>query len=170
MIRLIYPAPEYGEQVMAYKAAFLAAGDSMDGTSGLRDCESFEVWYADWEKKRREETVPAGLVPATTYLAVDETGTLVGMIDIRHRLNDWLQQFGGHIGYSVAPEHRQKGYAKEMLRLALNECRSLGLSKVLVTCNDDNIASAKTIEHNGGVLESKGNDGENVIRRYWINL
>ena len=170
MIRLVYPAPEYGAQIMTYKEAFLAAGDSMDGTGGLDSAESFEVWFAEWNKKLCEETVPAGLVPATTYLAVDECDTLVGMIDIRHRLNDWLLQFGGHIGYSVAPAHRRKGYAKEMLRLALDQCRELGIEQALVTCYDDHIASAKTIEHNGGILENKVLEGEKVIRRYWITL
>ena len=170
MIRLIYPSMDYARQVVDYKAAFLAAGDSMDGTGGLDKAESFEAWFADWHKKLREETVPAGLVPATTYLAVDEHGTLVGMIDIRHRLNDWLMQHGGHIGYSVAPAHRRKGYAKEMLRLALLECPALGIQKALVTCYDNNIASAKTIEANGGVLENKVDDDGSLLRRYWIAL
>lgn len=170
MIRLIEPSLGYAGQVMEYKGAFLAAGDSMDGTGGLDSAATFDVWYTNWQRKLHEDTVPEGLVPATTYLAVDETDRLVGMIDIRHRLNDWLRNFGGHIGYSVAPHCRRQGHATAMLSLALDKCRELGLEGVLITCLDDNVGSAKTIEHNGGVLENMIDYEEGLLRRYWIIL
>ena len=87
------------------------------------------------------------------------------MIDIRHRLNDYLLNFGGHIDYSVRKSERQKGYATEMLALALIECMKLNIKRVLITCDKDNIASAKTIINNGGILEGSG-----ITQRYWINL
>lgn len=87
------------------------------------------------------------------------------MIDIRHRLNDYLLNFGGHIGYSVRKSERQKGYTTEMLALALIECMKLNIKRVLITCDKDNIASAKTIINNGGILEGSG-----ITQRYWINL
>ena len=92
------------------------------------------------------------------------------MIDIRHRLNEYLLQFGGNIGYSVRPSQRRKGYATEMLALGLEECRKLGLDRALVTCDKTNIGSAKTIQKNGGVLENEVLEGDRITQRYWIAL
>lgn len=170
MLKLILPAPEHKEAVMAYKEEFLINGDSMDGTGGLRGAESFEDWFAMWRANLSEETVRPGFVPATTYLAVDEGGRLVGMIDIRHRLNERLLQFAGHIGYSVRKSCRRRGYATEMLRLALAECKKLGIERALVTCDKENIASAKTILNNGGVLENEIPEDGGITQRYWIEL
>lgn len=93
-----------------------------------------------------------------------------GSIDIRHRLNEYLLQFGGNIGYSVRPSQRRKGYATEMLALALEECRKWGLNRALVTCDKTNIGSAKTIQKNGGVLENEVLEGDRITQRYWIAL
>jgi predicted acetyltransferase len=90
------------------------------------------------------------------------------MIDIRHYLNDYLLRIGGNIGYSVRASERRKGYAKEMLRLALLKCRKLDLEKVLITCFKHNIASAKTIIANGGILENEITDEDGITQRYWI--
>ena len=92
------------------------------------------------------------------------------MIDIRHRLNDYLLNFGGHIGYSVRKSERQKGYATEMLNLALKECVNLGIKKVLITCDKNNVASAKTIINNGGKLENEIAKEDRITQRYYITL
>jgi predicted acetyltransferase len=89
---------------------------------------------------------------------------LVGFLQIRHRLNDWLLNEGGHIGYSVRPSRRRQGHASRALGLALVRSKELGLDRVLVTCEEANVASARTIESRGGVLE----DVRNGKRRYWI--
>ncbi len=169
-VRLILPTPAEKEQILAYKAAFLQQGDSMDGTAGLKDAPSFAAWFTAWQNNGKEDTVQVGLVPSTTYLAVDDTGNLLGMIDIRHRLNDHLLQFGGHIGYSVLPAQRKKGIATQMLALALVQCKVLGITRALVTCNQENIASAKTILANGGVLENEVPEGARITQRYWIDI
>ena len=94
------------------------------------------------------------------------------MINIRFRLNDYLEKFGGHIGYSVAPSERRKGYATQMLKLVLSECAKLGIGRVLITCVQGNEGSKRTILHNGGVFESTVFDPEDDcwLERSWIDL
>ncbi len=108
-------------------------------------------------------------MPSTTYFAV-VGGRIVGTIQVRHKLSEWLYKYGGNIGYGVRPSERRKGYAARMLALALEKCRELGLKRALVTCNRENIGSARTILKNGGVLENEvlREDG-GVTQRYWID-
>ncbi len=170
-LKLILPTIEYKERIMNYKKEFINNNESMDGTSGLRDAKSFEEWHAAILDNLNEQTVRDGLVPATTYIAIStEDERLIGMIDIRHRLNDYLLSYGGHIGYSVIKSERLKGYATDMLRLALKECKRLGIVKVLLTCDKDNVASSKTIIKNGGILENEVEEENGITQRYWINL
>lgn len=170
-LRLALPTPADEQKVWAYREEFLNHVSSMDGTGGLAEAQSFEQWYSRNLANRCEQTVQPGFVPATTFLALDEeTDELIGMIDIRHYLNSALLKHGGHIGYSVRPTCRGRGYATEMLALALKQCRTLGLHRVLVTCNRTNLASAKVIVHNGGVLENELENGGIVTQRYWISL
>ena len=110
-------------------------------------------------------------VPATFLFAFAGTG-IVGRVAIRHALTPYLERFGGHIGYVVVPEYRRQGYATAMLRQSLRIAREkLGLKRVLVTCDDDNLGSIKTIEKNGGVLENivSGPEADKPKRRYWIS-
>jgi predicted acetyltransferase len=121
-------------------------------------------------EQERGENLPADHVPSTFLFAFAGT-TIVGRVSIRHALNPYLERFGGHIGYVVVPEHRRRGYATAILRQALQIARQkLGLTRVLVTCDDDNVGSIKTIEKNGGVLESivVGPEVDKPKRRYWI--
>ncbi len=169
-LTLLEPTPAHAAEIMAYRAEFLAHGDSLDGTSGLANYTDFDAWYTALCAMHSEETLPAGLVTSTTYLALDEHGALVGMIDLRHTLNEYLLQFGGHIGYSVRYSARRKGYATKMLAMVLAICKTRGLASVLITCDANNAASAKTILKNGGVLENEVPKGEAVTQRYWITL
>ena len=159
------------DEIAAYRTAMLDAGSSMDGTSMLAKCEDPHTWLAHLRSLEREETCPPHWVTATLFVCVRKTdGRIVGMLDLRHRLNDFLAEYGGHIGYSVRPDERRKGYAKRMLALALPEARKRGIDRVLITCDDDNIGSARTIEANGGVFERTARLEDEILRRYWIDL
>src|SRR4051812_1073688 len=116
---------------------------------------------------RRTET----LVPTTHLWAVAEE-QFVGRISIRHELNDALRVEGGHVGYDTVPSFRGRGVATEMLRQALPVARALGLTSVLLTCDDTNAASIRVIERNGGLLqETKALDAHRPLKRYyWIAL
>lgn len=166
---LSFPTAADEAAVMDYRREFLQSGDSMDGTCNLQRYENYAQWLSMVTDNRSETTVRPGLVPASTMLAWAD-GKLVGMIDIRHTLNDYLFQFGGHIGYSVRPACRRQGYASQMLALALDICRKMGLARVLVTCDKTNTASARTILKNGGILENEVSQDSTIIQRYWIRL
>lgn len=132
------------------------------------DYHDFDNYLNNLELKEAKD----GLVPDSVFFLLDEDrNKLIGAVNIRHYLNDYLLKFGGHIGDGVRPSERKKGYATKMIELALIECKKLGMDKVLITCNKSNIASAKTIIKNGGILENeiKDSDGE-IIQRYWINI
>ena len=170
---LIEPTIEYDLQIRAYRKEFLDRGDSMDGTGALKKFENPQDWLEYLNRHKNSLTVPEGRVPSTQYMLVrEEDRKIVGMIDIRHFLNDFLEKYGGHIGYSVAPSERRKGYAALMLKMALPKCKELGIEKVLITCISGNEGSKKTILKNGGIYEStvyEPKEGVN-LERYWINL
>lgn len=171
-LRLVAPGAALKDEIVSYRAECIASKSPMDGTGGLAQAQTFSEYLEMVWAHTREETVPAGHVPATTLCALRPAdGRVVGFVDIRHRLNRQLRETGGHIGYSVRPSERRKGYAKQILRLALEVCRALGIEQVLVTCDKENIASAHTILACGGVLEDERlqPDGT-VVQRYWINV
>lgn len=172
-MKLIEPTMEYDREIQAYRNDFLTHGGSMDGCGSLRRFSDTRDWIAQVESLRRRETMPTGLVPSTQFIYVrEEDGKVVGMIQIRHCFNEYLEKYAGHIGYSVCPSERRKGYATQMLRLALPYCRSLGLTRVLISCEPDNEGSRKTILKNGGVYESTVEEPDEGIflERYWIEL
>ena len=172
-MRLIEPTMEYDRQIRAYRKEFLDAGDSMDGTGGLRKFENPRDWMEYLDRHKDPLAVPEGRVPSTQYMFVrEEDRKVVGMIDVRHCLNDYLEKYGGHIGYSVAPSERRKGYAALMLKTVLPKCRELGLEKVLITCISGNEGSKRTILKNGGVYESTVYEPDEGVdlERYWIDL
>ena len=132
--------------------------------------------FADYlerlERHARGESLPPHHVPSTFLFAFDAS-RIVGRVAIRHELNDFLLRVGGHIGYVVVPEFRRRGYATAILRLSLEIAHlRVGIARVLVTCDDDNVGSIRTIEKNGGVLENvlTGPDLEKPKRRYWIDV
>lgn len=167
------PSEEHLAELAAYRQAFLDAGDSMDGTGPLRRMEASEDYLRTVREYEDPATVPAGRVPATQLILVRKAdGRVVGMLQVRHTFNDYLEKYAGHIGYSVHPAERRRGYAKAMLAASLPFCREIGLERVLVSCIDGNVGSERTILACGGVYESTvfEPDGGVYLKRFWITL
>lgn len=110
-------------------------------------------------------------LPSSHYFLVNNMNQIVGMIDIRHELNEYLRTIGGHIGYGIRPSERNKGYASYLLKEALIKCKELQINQVLITCNEDNIGSTKVILNNGGIEDDIFITEEGQMkRRFWITL
>lgn len=169
-LRLIPALDVLPEQVMAFREEFLASGErSINGSRGLHNYDN----YADWRNLVERCSEPGNDligVETSTWFAMCGAQP-VGCIELRHSLTPSLEQIGGHIGYSVSPSHRRKGYAKTMLRLAVEQARTSGIDRLLLTVDIDNIASIRTIESCGGVA---GQDiyslGDEQYYKYWIEL
>lgn len=129
--------------------------------------------YKDYDSYLQglDSPVSENWVPDSTYFCLDEERNIfVGAVNIRHYLNDSLLFDGGHISDGVRPSERRKGIGTKMISLALEECKNLGIYKVLMVCNKSNVASARTIINNGGVLENEINVNGVIEQRYWIEL
>ena len=168
-IELILPNQDYAKQIMSYSKEMLDNNDCLNGCAGLEDCQSYEQWL-NFENRLKQKYGPS-YVPSTVYLAIEKSNRqLIGIMELRHELSPALLHHGGHIGYSVLPKLRKQGYGKMMLQAMLHKCHEQHFDKVLLTCCKDNIASAKIIQANGGILEDEVLDDHIIIQRYWINL
>ena len=170
---LTRPTSAYAVQIAEFRQEFLDANSSMDGTGPLRRMEDTEMYIERCMNGENPDFVPENRVPATQFLFIRTADNrLVGMIQVRHYFNELLEKYGGHIGYSIRPGERRKGYAKEMLKMALSFCKEINLDRVLITCIDGNIASEKTILANGGVYESTVYEPDEQVhlKRFWITL
>ncbi len=172
MFRLILPCKEY---LASYTEAF-AEYESYPRRAGnpFSDPRACDL-LAHFDDMRHARNLPAGWVGATTYWLVDdEAQRFLGQIDIRHELTESLLRYGGHIGYAVRLGEWGKGYGTLMLSLALPFAKEQGITRCLITCDDDNPGSARVMEKNGFVLDDKINnviDGQAIVtRRYWKTL
>lgn len=132
------------------------------------DYNDFDYYLTNLELKEEKD----GRVPDSVFfLYDDEKDRLLGAVNIRHYLNELLLREGGHIGDGIRPSERRKGYATLMISLALDECEKLGIKKVLMVCDKDNIGSKKSIINNGGILENEiVNENGKIEERYWIEI
>ena len=148
--------------------------EKFEGLSNIKKVnnDNFEDFLIELENNKNMKLYKPHLVDQSTFILVDNNNHIYGGTNIRHELNDSLLRHGGNIGYLIRPSERGNGYATLMLKLALEKCKELNISKVLITCREENTASAKVIENNGGKYENSlyiEEKGE-TYKRYWINL
>ena len=162
------PTLEDKEATLEMIAEFDAAKSYMHGGMGSawKRAKDYEDCLKIVEQQEDAANLPVGWVPAIKFLSFDETGLPLGFLALRLSLNDKLFVEGGHIGYSIRPSERGKGYAKEALRQGLQVAKEKNIKKALVTCSTENPASRAVIVANGGVFE----DVRNGVERYWIDL
>ena len=167
-LRLVKAEERYREAIVDFLDEWQKSGEKITPYAVTKgDVHDFPAYCEAIELKEPKD----GLVPDSTFFCLEEeSGQIVGAVNIRHYLNDYLRMYGGHIGDGVRPSRRNEGIATKMIALALEECKKLGIDRVLMTCDRDNIASARSIQKNGGVLENEVNDGEEILQRYWIDL
>ena len=171
MIKLIVPNQEY---LQTYTEAYNEYIESNVTTYSFTDTSSCDI-FAKFDRYRNERDLPPDRVGEDKYWLVDDEKKLfIGEIAIRHRLNDALAKRGGHIGYGVRCLEWNRGYGTRMLAMALEKAQEMHISPVLITCNDDNPASARVIEKNGFTLGDTiivSRDGIDLrTRRYWKTI
>ncbi|MGW4069195.1 GNAT family N-acetyltransferase [Nocardia grenadensis] len=163
------PLQETDEEVVRAAHSALAEGDSFPFALGLEPDMNWADYLRAREDHRQGVNLPDGIVASTMLLATVD-GQVVGRTSIRHTLNEGLRRRGGHIGYAVLPQYRQRGYGAAILRRSIVVARSIGIDRILLTCDDSNLGSRRIIEACGGVLEGSElwADGS-TMRRYWID-
>lgn len=170
-IELLLPSKNLETKALEYKREHFDNQEyELHGSSLLDKTDSYDDWLLK-NNSNEKKIEPDGVV-STTFFAIRKCDSkIVGMVNIRHTLNDYLSFYGGNIGYGVRPSERNKGYATQTLKLALKYCKQLGLEKVMLACYKDNEASRKTIINCGGVLEKEFiyTDGK-IIQKFWISL
>ena len=168
MLRLVRLEERYRPQLEDMMAEWTSSGERIIPWAVRKND------YRDFEKYLRELNVTEprdGLVPDVTFFALDtERDLFAGAVNIRLELSERLLFDGGHIGDGIRPSERGKGFGTELVRLALEECGRRGISRVLMVCDRDNRASARTIEKNGGVLENEVMTEDGPVLRYWIDM
>lgn len=167
-LKLIKASNRYRQEISNMLDEWNATGEKIIPYAIRRlDYHDFAYYCDNLEVK----DTTGGLVPDSTFFCLDEERDLiVGAVNIRHYLNEELLLNGGHIGDGVRPSERRKGIATQMIALALDECRKLGIKKVLMVCDKGNVGSAKSIQNNGGILENEIKVDGVAEQRYWIAL
>ncbi|WP_049522448.1 GNAT family N-acetyltransferase [Streptococcus mitis] len=152
--------------VLEMMAEFEKSQSAHDG--GFWDTENFV--YEDWLETNMQKEIginlPENRVPSIQFVSFDDVGRALGFLNLRLRLTNFLLEAGGHIGYSIRPSERCKGYAKETLRQGLQVAKEKNIKRALVTCSVNNPASRAVIIANGGIFE----DARNGVERYWIEV
>ena len=170
---LVLPSEKYKESFLEALAEqkggdHITHSNRLEGEKYEKFENDFEGFLAYQKDEREGRNLPEGWVQQTVYWLVDGD-KFIGRVSIRHILNQHLLTMGGHIGYSIRPSERHKGYGTLALKLALPKAREIGIEKALLTCNTDNIGSRKIIEKNGGILEDQRVGSDGIIKlRFWV--
>ncbi|WP_087026542.1 GNAT family N-acetyltransferase [Thaumasiovibrio subtropicus] len=169
-MKLVSPSLEFEPEFLAFYEDFYK--NDVDNAEFYSDGASdFARYVQQLQDEAQGINLPDGYVPCNHYWLVDDDKNVLGAIRIRHNIrNEFLALEAGHIGYDVAPSHRGLGYGKSMLKLALPKAKLLGIAEALITADEDNIASRKVIESNGGRFEKvvMGKVFPEPVARYWI--
>lgn len=171
-VALIEPAAQLEDDFLAMLEEYLDQGESYDhGWSG-HEPHNFRSYLRRLKRNRGGLDLLPDFVPYSTFWLVRGGVTILGDGRVRHHLNALLEQEGGHIGYRVRPSERRKGYGTLLCRLLLEKARALGIGDVLITCNTDNIGSARIIRKNGGQFHSEVPSPRTgkPVSRYWVPL
>jgi len=172
-LRLVRPGIKYARSFCEMAEEFQRAGETRYESVLPLLREDFPAYLRLLAEYENPRTVSPGRVPQSEFWLVDrESQKVLGNIRLRHALNPRLEQIGGHIGYTIRPSERRKGYGTRMLAMLLDRLKKAGWDRVLITCNSDNLGSARIIEANGGCLEDQRlNESEGkLVNRYWIIL
>jgi len=167
-MKLMLPTQDMQDAYLVFVREWDAENEAIVPYTARLLGRSYKQWITD--NAYRQTQAVGTFVPDHTYVWVADDGTILGALNLRHRLNDHLRRVSGHIGYGVRPSARRQGHAKAMLTAALPLAWQQRLNRVLVTCDKNNIASARTIQACGGVLENEVQDDDHMVQRYWIAL
>ena len=174
-MELVTPCEKYKESFIEAVKEFQAEPATTGRHERYRELsipkleENFEVLLQQYRDAAEGKNLKPGFVPWSMFW-LEDGGAFIGATSIRHELNDHLLREGGHVGYDVRPSMRGRGLGNKILELTIPKARELGVQKILVTCSENNIASRKVIEKNGGVLENSVpmGDGKPNMLRFWI--
>lgn len=168
MLRLIKPSKKYKKSFVEGRKEF-----QREEKTKKENIRKLQQDFAGFVRQMRDyeygRNLPKGYVPSSYYWLMDGS-EFIGETTVRHKLTKALLKEGGHIGYGIRPTKRKLGYGKKILVLALRKARTLGIKKVLITCDDDNVGSWKIIEANRGLLQNTIKHKGKRKRRYWIQI
>jgi len=167
MIRLVKPTARYQKSFIAAMKEFKRKEREI-GIDIRKLQKNFPEFVARIRSNEKRDNLTKGQVLSSYYWLIDKS-EFIGDITIRHKLTEMLSKEGGHIDYGIKPTKRRKGYGIKILALALRKAKTLGIKKVLITCDDNNIGSWKIIEANGGILHDKISYKGGIKRRYWVD-
>jgi predicted acetyltransferase len=169
-IGLIEPSEDFKEEYLGIIEEFRKANEKL-GNAGIAQ-QDFTAFILKLYNQSKGLDLPPGFVPATTFWLIRDNRVVLGESRLRHYLKPPLEEFGGHIGYFIRPSQRRKGYGTLILALTLDKVHAMGIQRARVTCDTDNIGSARVIERNGGILSGHGVSPINgkQTSQYWIEL
>jgi predicted acetyltransferase len=168
-VQLVKPTLELRNEYLDFYQEWKDSGEDMVPWVISKDPSDFQGMVQFLFNNEKGENLPENWVPDSTFWLVTDNKKVVGAVNIRHRLTEKLFNCGGHIGYGIRPSERRKGYATKLLSLTLDKTKELGINKVLVVCDQSNLASERTIIKNGGKQDASFTEEDgNVVKRFWI--
>jgi len=171
-LKLIKPTKNFEVEFKKTIEEFRSVGENNIESMYTRCGDNFDVYLQKTLQAEGGVGLPEGFVPYTSYWTVLQNERIIGFCNFRHYLTSFLKIEGGHIGYSIRPSERKKGYGKRQLALMLEECRWMSYSRVMITCDFDNVGSYKIIEANGGKLTGNAISprSQKKVLQFWIDL